>query len=114
MLRMDKNSAASSAWRPPTDHGSFDAPIGFRVLPHPVVPSTQEWEDIRPVVILAQDLQRAVARRHSFVDEIVDALLTCYHSLPSQSLILRPILMQLEQQRFRERFRTEHAFLDRR
>ncbi len=107
------DSAPGSGWRPPANHRSFDAPIGFRVLPYPTVPLAQEWEDIRPVVILTQDLQRPVDRWRSFVDEIVDALLTCYHALPSRLLILRPILMQVEQQRFRERLRTEHALLDR-
>src|SRR5271163_1519244 len=61
-----EGSALSSVWRPPTNYRSFDAPIGFYVLPYPIAPSAQQWNDIRPVVILAEYLKRPVDWWRSF------------------------------------------------
>jgi hypothetical protein len=65
-----------SACAPAYDLG-FEAPAGIDIGPIGTGPSTTEGDEIGADVILAQDLERLVRRRRAFVNESIDALLSC-------------------------------------
>ena len=66
------------ALSPAYDSG-FDPRARYSILPITATPSTQEWDNIRPDVILAKDLEQLVRWRFPFMNEGIDALLPCRH-----------------------------------
>ena len=66
-------------WRAPADHCSFNASVSVHASPRAITPAAQERNDVRTDVIFAEDLQRLVGRRRSFMIEAIDALLSGYH-----------------------------------
>jgi hypothetical protein len=69
-----------SPTRTPPDHRRFDAPTRSYALPNAVIPSTQEWNEVRTDVILAQQFKGLIRRRYTFMTEGIDALLPCCHN----------------------------------
>jgi hypothetical protein len=63
---------------PAYDHG-FDAVASFSILPITAIPSTQEGNHIRTDMVLTKNLQWPVHRWFPFVNENIDALLSCRH-----------------------------------
>jgi hypothetical protein len=47
--------------------------VATHALPRAVAPLAKKWNDIRTGVIFAEDLQRLISRRRSFMIEVVDA-----------------------------------------
>ena len=67
--------------RPPADDDGLDGLAGCHILPIPAAPSTGEGKYIRADVIFTKKLEGAVCRWLAFVNEGIQALLPCCHSL---------------------------------
>lgn len=73
-------SLGSNKPSPAYDHG-FDAVTSFSVLPITAIPSTWEGNHIRTDMVLTKDLQWPVQGWLPFVNESIDTLLSCCHSV---------------------------------
>jgi hypothetical protein len=63
-----------SSTNAPANYCCFDALACIHALPNAVLPSTQEWNDVRTDVILAKNLKRLVSGWFAFMDEGIDTL----------------------------------------
>lgn len=64
----------------PANHCCFDGAVCIHALPRTASPSTQERNDIGADVILAQQLEWLIRRRHAFMSEIIDSRLPRRHA----------------------------------
>ncbi len=63
----------------PANNRRLDAIFSVNAIPSAINPSTQEWNDIRPDVILAQEFKGQIRRWCAFMTEGVDALFPRCH-----------------------------------